>query len=60
MNDESIMTFGSHKGKRLIDIPDSYLIWFWGENKERFKSGRLWAAGHNLMEYIEDSFTDLP
>lgn len=33
MNDESIMPFGIHKGKRLIDVPAGYLIWLYEENK---------------------------
>lgn len=27
--DESVITFGLHKGKRLIDIPASYLIYLY-------------------------------
>ena len=29
LTDISIMRFGKHKGERLIDIPDSYLVWLY-------------------------------
>ena len=30
MNDNSIMPIGKeHKGKRLVDVPASYLLWLW-------------------------------
>lgn len=45
--DTSIMLFGKHKGKRLIDVPDNYLIWWYGENKHR--------RNHPLVIYIKDS-----
>jgi uncharacterized protein (DUF3820 family) len=28
LDDDSIMPFGKHKGKRLGEIPDSYFRWF--------------------------------
>lgn len=62
-NDETIMPFGKHKGEKLVDVPDDYLLWFWGENKEAYKQqggSTLGAYQHRLMDYISDSFTDLP
>ena len=29
MTDESIMPFGKHKGKRMADVPASYLHYLW-------------------------------
>ncbi len=29
--DTDIMPFGKHKGKKLIDVPDSYLIWLYDQ-----------------------------
>jgi uncharacterized protein (DUF3820 family) len=40
MNDDSIMPWGIHKGKRMADVPDAYLysLWYndkcWGEVKQ--------------------------
>lgn len=28
LHDDSIMPFGKYKGKRLGEVPDSYLLWF--------------------------------
>lgn len=28
LHDDSLMSFGVHKGKRLGDVPDSYWRWF--------------------------------
>ena len=33
ITDESIITFGKHEGKRLIDVPADYLIWIYENNK---------------------------
>lgn len=45
MNDDSIMPFGIHQGKRLADVPDKYLLWLY-ENKKCFG---------DLKAYIEDN-----
>ncbi len=42
--DDSIMPFGKHKGEKLIDVPDDYLLWLY----ENDKAGRL-------SDYIEDN-----
>lgn len=59
MNDESIMPFGKHKGKPMIEVPDEYLLWFWRQNKEFFKKHTDFALGDyqaNVMRYVEDCF----
>lgn len=28
MNDESVLTFGKYKGKKLANVPASWLIWY--------------------------------
>ncbi len=33
VTDSTVMSFGKHKGKKMEDIPDSWLIWFYKENK---------------------------
>lgn len=45
MNDESLMRFGAHKGKRLIDVPADYLIFMY-ENKRTIGA---------LTDYIKDN-----
>jgi uncharacterized protein (DUF3820 family) len=60
LTDESIMTFGKHKGEKLANVPDDYLIWIYGEGKMTFKAGVCSEETKRLMKYIEDSFEDLP
>lgn len=33
------MPFGKYKGRRLIDLPEEYLLWF--ARKDEFPAGRL-------------------
>lgn len=33
IDDDSIMPFGKHKGKRMIDVPTDWLIWWYNETK---------------------------
>lgn len=33
MTDEDIMTFGVHKGKKLANVPDDYLLWLYDMDK---------------------------
>ncbi len=35
----TIMPFGKYQGRRLIDLPEEYLLWF--ARKETFPAGRL-------------------
>lgn len=58
--DDTIMTFGKHKGTMLIQIPDYYFHWFWKENQVRYKAGQLRGDYLKMMDYIKDSFSDLP
>ncbi|MDF7757913.1 DUF3820 family protein [Kosakonia cowanii] len=34
-----VMPFGKYQGRRLIDLPEEYLLWF--ARKEQFPAGRL-------------------
>lgn len=43
-NDETIMPFGKHKGKHLSDVPASYLLWLYEQNKYKPMT--------SLQEYI--------
>jgi len=45
LTDDSKMTFGVHEGKKLAEVPDDYLIWWYKQNLP-------------LIEYIEDNMTE--
>lgn len=45
MTDIDKITFGVHKGKRLIDVPAGYLLWLLDNNK----------CYGDLKKYIEDN-----
>lgn len=35
----TVMPFGKYQGRRLIDLPEEYLLWF--ARKDSFPAGRL-------------------
>lgn len=35
----TVMPFGKYKGRRLIDVPEEYLLWF--ARKDEFPPGKL-------------------
>ena len=35
----TVMPFGKYKGRRLIDVPEEYLLWF--ARKDEFPAGHL-------------------
>lgn len=35
----TVMPFGKYQGRRLIDLPEEYLLWF--ARKDEFPAGRL-------------------
>lgn len=37
LTDNDLMPFGKHKGKKLIDVPASYLLWLY-EDHPNFKT----------------------
>lgn len=45
LTDESLMPFGKYKGEKMANVPASYLIWLYDENK----------CNRNVREYIEDN-----
>lgn len=45
LTDESEMPFGIHKGKKLANVPASYLLWLWDNNK----------CNIGLKAYIKDN-----
>lgn len=60
LKDLDEMPFGMHKGTAMANVPDQYLIWFWGENCTQLREGKLYGDQLMVMLYIEDCFDDLP
>lgn len=50
MDDNSIISFGKHKGEKLIDVPASYLLWLW-TNKNKAQEEK----NPELFTYICDN-----
>ena len=47
-DDNSIMPFGEHKGKKMINVPDSYLMFIYSQP---------WISKWpQLEEYIKDNY----
>ncbi len=52
MTDTDIMPFGKHKGRRMEDVPASYLLWLWDNG--------VWQEPHKPIHgYIKDSWSAL-
>lgn len=51
-SDEDLMPFGKHKGRKLEDVPASYLLWLWDE-------GWHARASEPLGAYIADCLSAL-
>lgn len=45
MDDNSIMPFGAHKGKKMANVPASYLVWAYTQT---------WCRG-KVKQYIEEN-----
>lgn len=50
--DTDIMFFGAHKGTALINVPATYLLWWYEKNRENYTS--LGGDYRRLYLYIED------
>ena len=50
MDDNSLMPFGDHAGKKLKDVPDDYLIFLYDE-----ESGWIEREHPGLYDYIEEN-----
>lgn len=53
LNDNSIITFGKHKGSRLEDVPDSWLAWWYDSQKSPDKLQGYYKA---LYKYVDDNY----
>ena len=52
MDDNSLMTFGKHKGKKLKDVPAEYLLWWYYLEDSDKQNEELWY-------YIDDNFESI-
>ncbi|MCG8567431.1 MAG: DUF3820 family protein [Desulfobacterales bacterium] len=54
------MPFGKYKGRRLIDLPETYLVWFAGEGFPKGKLGdqlrALYEIKRNGLEYLFEPY----
>jgi uncharacterized protein (DUF3820 family) len=46
LTDESLMPFGKHAGKKMVDVPPDYLLWY----KEQ-----KWEKNKQVMDYINEN-----
>lgn len=60
LTDTDRMKFGKFNGIKMANVPYSWLIEFWNENKTKYNVGGLDDQNTELMVYIEDRFEDLP
>lgn len=52
--DETLMPFGKHQGKKLANVPASYLLWLEDQIKPKAPNKRT-LNEKLLLEYIEDN-----
>jgi len=45
--DDTVITFGRYKGEKLANVPDNWLLWYYGENKG--------TPSDPLVQYIKES-----
>lgn len=52
----STMPYGAHKGKRLIDLPEHYIVWYSTKGFPKGELGRLLGLLHTIqvngLEYL--------
>lgn len=53
-NDNTPMPFGKHKGEALINVPASYLLWYWEKNGGKLQhNSPLSVYIHENIEVIQ-------
>lgn len=54
------MPFGKYEGKRLIDIPEEYYIWFHQKGLPQGELGMMMSAAYEIkingLEYLFEDF----
>lgn len=54
LTDNSLMPFGKHQGKKLVDVPGSYLLWL--ESNINLKNSNKRSLNEKeLLKYIEEN-----
>lgn len=54
------MPFGKYEGRRLIDLPERYLVWFAGEGFPQGKLGRMLQEVYEIkLNGLESLFDPL-
>ena len=57
---EATMPFGKYSGRRLIDLPEPYVVWFAGQRFPSGKLGRQLAIVYEIkvngLEYLFEPF----
>jgi len=54
------MPFGKYQGRRLIDLPESYLVWFAGQGFPEGKLGKMLQAVYEIkLNGLEGLFDPL-
>jgi len=54
------MPFGKYKGRRLIDLPEPYVVWFAGQGFPPGELGRMLALVHEIkVNGLESLFDPL-
>jgi len=57
---DSRMPFGRHKGLRLVDLPETYIVWLAGRGFPEGKLGRqlreIYEIKLNGLEYLFEPF----
>ena len=60
MKDFDLMPFGTHKGKTIAHVPDSYLRDLWDIHGYAYKHSQLRGDKFEVIKYIDERFEDLP
>ncbi|WP_430811292.1 MULTISPECIES: putative quorum-sensing-regulated virulence factor [unclassified Carboxylicivirga] len=62
LTDNDPMPYGKHQGKPMIDVPASYLMWLWENNKVKKTSGGTRNAVywyiHENLDVIEKELNE--
>ncbi|WP_104125670.1 DUF3820 family protein [Salmonella enterica] len=53
----TVMPFGKYQGRRLIDLPEEYLLWF--ARKDQFPAGKLGELMQNTLLIKTEGLTQL-
>ncbi len=55
-----IMPFGKYKGRKLIDLPEPYLVWFYSKGFPQGKLGQQLALIYEIkLNGLETMFKDI-